>query len=475
MYQLSALDNLMVDGESPALPLHMSAVMVYDTGGKRGADALARIFRERFESVIASHFPILGCKVERLPLHLDRAYWVEDQDFSLGRHFKHVALPKPRDWPALYRLIGSFHAQPLDTRWPLWECMLVEGLDKLEGIPPGATALLLKIHHAVLDGKGALRLANSFHNLGAEEDAPLLIERDATAPPHQADFQPPSMLEKYGRAWWHSVERPVDLGATLLKLVPQLWPTRHQGPKSAACTAPRSIFNQPVSAERVVGHIAMDFPALRRLEKRHGCTINDLALSVIAGALRGYLAQRDALPEEDLVALMPIDIRDHGDEGSLGNHVSVARVSLGTGTGNVLQRLQKIHAATSRGKREHGRGSSNTLLELVDEVHPSVLIWLGDWLVASGHLKDLPQPANTVVTNVPGQREELYIGKARLVDYLGLGPLAPNVGLFHTVSSTAEKVNISFLSTPELVGDGHEYQQCLATSWEKLCRARKRR
>ena len=115
------------------------------------------------------------------------------------------------------------------------------------------------------------------------------------------------------------------------------------------------------------------------------------------------------------------------------------------------------------------------MLELVDEIHPAIILALGNWLVSSGHIDDLPQTVNTVVTNVPGPRGDAYMAGARLVDYLGFGPLAPNIGLFHTVSSAAQHVNISFLSTAAFMGDGRAYRLALenaAQSLIALCTAR---
>ena len=468
MQQLSALDNLMLEGELPNLPMHMSAIMIYDTKGKRGSARMLKLFQDRFLANSEKHFPILLCKAERLPLHLDRAYWVEDKNFSATHHFSHVALPKSQDWAALYRLFGHFHAQPLDTNRPLWQVMCVEGLDRLEGIPHGASALFLKIHHAVFDGKGALRLAHSFHNLSPEPDAPTLAD---SMPPgdEEVDFHAPSLLSRYRRAWWHSIERPIDLVATLTKIAPQLWPAHKSGEAKSEDPTPRTLFNNPVKADRVVGHVAMDISLLRKLEKKHHCSINDIALCVIAGALRGYLLEQDELPEEDLRALMPIDMRSAKEDGSIGNHVTVAKVSLYSSIDDTKSRLKAIHEDTSRGKKESRRSGSRAMLELVDEIHPAVIISLGEWLIASGHIDDLPQVVNTVVTNVPGIADDAYIGDAKLIDYLGFGPLAPNIGLFHTVSSTNDHVNISFLSTCEFVGDGANYRDWIAQSWESVC------
>lgn len=108
------------------------------------------------------------------------------------------------------------------------------------------------------------------------------------------------------------------------------------------------------------------------------------------------------------------------------------------------------------------------MLELVDEIHPAIILWLGQWLISSGHMDELPQSVNTVVTNVPGLSSEAYLAGAKLVDYLGFGPLAPNMGLFHTVFSTQEHVNISFLSPAAIMGDGSAYRASLEKSLAEI-------
>ncbi len=463
MQQLSALDNLMLDGELPNLPMHMSAVMIYDTGGKRGSDRLRKALEERLTTIVHAHFPILRCKVERLPLHLDRSYWVEDEKYSLSHHVSHVALPKRRDWAALYRLFGEFHARPLDSTRPLWEAMFVEGLDKLDDVPTGATAVFIKIHHSVFDGKGALRLFSNLHNL--QPGGPMLAESSGERENPADDFKSPSMFTRYARAWWHNVERPFDLAGTLLKLAPQLFAG---GNGEARAPVPDCHFNREVEADRVIGHVSMGIKTLRKLEKKYGCTINDIAMCVIGGALRAFLLEERALPHDSLQTLMPISTRRPHETSDIGNHVGVARVPLCTEVEDAKERLARIHAETTRGKKESTKGGSRALLEIVDEIHPALILWLGEWLVSSGRISDLAPTINTVVTNVPGASETLYIVDAPLVDYLGFGPLAPNTTLFHTVSSTPEKVNISFLSNACVVGDGAAYRECLEESWQQL-------
>jgi diacylglycerol O-acyltransferase / wax synthase len=474
MHQLGALDNLMIEGEIPNIPLHMSAMMIYATGGKRGVTRMYDALEQRFEGLVEKHFPILRCRVEDVAMQLDKAYWVEDAQFNLAYHIKRVALPKPNNWQQVYRLLGQFHAQPLDRARPLWEVMVVEGLDSLEGIPRGSTALFVKIHHAVMDGKGALRLLTSLHSLTPEFDAPTLVESMPEQQAQQGDFNVPSFLSKYGRAWWHAIERPFDLVATLIKLLPLLLSDNDTDHTATKRATPQTPFNRHVDADRVVGHVRLDTKQLRKLVKKQHCTINDIALCVVAGALRAYLLEENALPEDDLQTLMPIDIRREGEDGSLGNHVSVARVSLYTSISDVRERLLAISADSSHSKKRSKKPAAHAMLDLVDEIHPAIILGLGQWLISSGHMEELPLSVNTVVTNVPGLSSEAYLAGAKLVDYLGFGPLAPNIGLFHTVSSTQDHVNISFLSTAAFMGDGSAYRAALEKALEEIVHLQER-
>jgi hypothetical protein len=212
----------------------------------------------------------------------------------------------------------------------------------------------------------------------------------------------------------------------------------------------------------------MEMKQLRKLEREFQCTINDIALSVVAGGLRNYLLEHGELPEDNLLTLMPIDIRREGKDGSIGNHVSVAKISLYTVVEDAKERLLAIKKDSSASKKRTTKSDGHAMLRLIDDVHPAVILWLGKWLVNSGHLEDLPTMVNTVVTNVPGLSEDAYLAGAKLIDYLGFGPLAPNVGLFHTVSSTPDHVNLSFLSTGEFMGDGRAYKDALVGSWVEL-------
>jgi diacylglycerol O-acyltransferase / wax synthase len=471
MEQLNALDNLMIEGELPNIPMQMSAAMLYETRGKRGANRLFDLLAGLLEDVIASQFPILRCKLEELPLQLDKAYWVEDANFSLTYHVNRVALPKPNNWQELYRLIGQFHAQPLDRSKPLWQILVVEGLDELSGIPRGSSALLLKIHHSVMDGKSALNLVSRLHASTPELESPTAQDPARAGNKGYKDYRSPTWWTKYARAWWHSIERPIDLISTLAKVIPGLLHSGNDDSRTEHHAIPHIRFNHPVAPDRVVGHVRMEMKTLRKLEKKHACTINDIAVCVIAGALRDFLEDLDELPDQDLQALMPVDVRHRNRDGDTGNHLSFARISLYTSLTSARQRLETITQGTSHSKKHSRKSESLALLELLDEIHPAVILWLGQRLVSSGYIDELPQLVNTIITNVPGMPHDAYLSGFKLLDYIGFGPLAPNMGLFHTVSSTQDHVNISFLSTDELIGDGSSYRKALERSFARTASA----
>ena len=291
MRQLGGLDNLMIGGEMPRIPMHMSALMIYETDGKRGATALFKALKNNFDDIAETYFPILRCRLEEVALQMDKAYWVEDTSFSTGYHISRVALPGPQNWGAVYSLFGQFHAQPLDRARPLWQVMLVEGLDRLEGIPKGSTALFLKIHHSVMDGKSALRLITGLHSPGPNEESPPLITTMKQERGADNDFQAPTWWEKYGRAWWHNIERPIDMIGTLVKILPQLLQLSDNEASRNSPDIPQTRFNHQLSADRVVGHVRMEMKQLRELEKKFDCTINDIALCVVAGGMRDIFAR----------------------------------------------------------------------------------------------------------------------------------------------------------------------------------------
>ena len=151
MQQLSGQDAMFIHSELPGLPQHIGGISIYDQSTAPGGNV-------RFKQILAMlearvHLsPIFRRKLVTVPLGLGQPYWADDPDFDLEYHVRHIALPKPGDWRQLCILAARLHATPLSRDKPLWEIYIIEGLDAVEGLPKNCFAMLMKVHHAAMDG-----------------------------------------------------------------------------------------------------------------------------------------------------------------------------------------------------------------------------------------------------------------------------------------------------------------------------------
>ena len=469
MEQLSGLDSALVQGDLPNAPLHIGALFIYDpTSCPSGALAYEKL-QTLVSHAIETSLPILKCRPQKIPLMLDKPYWVEEQNFNLNYHIERFALPKPANWDTLHDIAARFHALPLNMERPLWQALFLENLDHLKGIPKGSIGLLFKIHHALADGKAALHIFSALHTLSAEPGSPMILSEKNIQPP---DFTPPGLLQTWGRTYWHTVSAPFKLAKNILAITPALFrPDKNASVSSSLpdmTPAPQSPFNTTPSADRIIGHIRLPITQLQALEKASGCTINDIALCIIAGALREYLQQRGELPEPSLIAGMPIDIRSDNMKKAIGNQISVVRVSLHTEMCDPKARLEAIHQASSGSRTKNSKIGPKSLISIVDNIHPGLLVWSLRNLLATGLVEKMPNVINTITTNVPGIPVPCYLCGARLVDYVGFGPLSPTLSLFHVISSIHSHANISFQGCSKSLKDPDAYTKALEKSVKEI-------
>ena len=144
--------------------MHIGAIMIYDPstvkGGKQGFKDILWAIESRLHLV-----PGFREKLVHVPLSLDHPYWIEDKDFDLEYHVRHIRLPEPGDWRQLCIQAARLHSRPLDLTRPLWEFTVVEGLDAIPGLPKGSYAIVLKIHHACIDGMSSVDMVEAIHDL----------------------------------------------------------------------------------------------------------------------------------------------------------------------------------------------------------------------------------------------------------------------------------------------------------------------
>ncbi len=466
MDQLSGQDAMFLHAELDGLPQHIGGVSIYDQSTAEGG-------KVRYKQILAMledrvHLsPIFRRKLAFVPYNLGRPYWVEDADFDMEYHVRHIALPKPGDWRQLCILAARIHAVPLRRDKPMWEMYIIEGLNNIEGYPPNCFAVLLKVHHCAMDGATGTQFMNIVHDLTPEtrvygESHPWIVERPST----------PRML---GRAYldaWRKPGRVFEMLKTAGPTMRRLREGREQERFHNIDHKSATRFQGKIRRHRVVEARKFDFEMVRAIKNTEpGTTINDVMLTIVSGGLQRYLAAKDELPEDSLVTGCPIDVRSPEERAAGGNMVGFMTVSLCSDVTDPIERMKQVHLETQSAKAYAEALGPRFAVDLTD-VMPGNVLSLALRTASATGLTESSVMFNTIVTNVPGAPFQLYLCGAELIDSISLGPLMPNVGLFHVVYSSVQDkkgtINLSFTACRDMLPDPEFYAQCLQASYEEL-------
>lgn len=466
MQQLSGLDTLFLRCELGNTYLHIGPVMVYTPPagkGEPGFEDILSFFGERLD-----RSDVFRRKLVEVPWKLDNPYWIEDPDFNLENHVHQTRLPKPGNRQQLFEEIARLHACPLDRAHPLWAAHIIYGLDDIEGLPTGSFAIYFKTQHATMDGATGSGIVEAVHDKephGAGESPEDQWEGESE----------PLTLSLLSRAVVNNIRQPFKLAGVIGQAVPAVARVvkgtieeRYDSPEWRE----RTRFNGPIGPERVCGFIEMglsDVKAMRKLAP--GATLNDVMLTIISGAMRSYLEAKGELPGKSLVTGVPVDVRDQQQQGGGGNIVSMMAVSLCSDIEDPLERLKCVHQQTRASKSYHDVLGSDLIPNLCDAFAPYLLAACSGPVIKNGLLGKIPTIFNTVVTNVPGPHEPLFLGDSQMKMILGLGPVLDGIGLFHTVSSCGDILTIGFQACPTILPDPEFYTSCIQEVYDELKKA----
>jgi WS/DGAT/MGAT family acyltransferase len=466
MQQLSGLDSAFLFMETPNAPMHIGSVAIFDPSTAPGhLVRLKRIIQTVEER--AHLAPYLKQRLVEVPFNADFPYWVRDESFDPEFHIRHMALPKPGDWRQLCIQIARLHSRPLDRSRPLWELYVIEGLDNVEGIPPGSFAFVSKTHHAAIDGTSSSDVGTAMCDPTPE------IRKVEAAEEWEAD-KTPSALELSIMAHHNNVMRPQRYMEFLQKTIPT-WSKSLEAGSSAGSPAqrkvPRTRFNAVLSQNRVFEGVTCDLRSIKQIKNKVGGTVNDVVLAICAGAMRRYLLDKQELPTESLVTMCPINVRDRGVKASGGNQVVAMDVALHTDVSDPASRLEAICESTRNGKEYTQAVDAKSMMDVANFI-PSQLSVLGARVAAEQGLANFVTPtANTVITNVPGSPVPFYSNGALFVRGWGLGPCVDGNGLFHSVGSYCDELYIGVTCCRNMMPDPEFYAECLRHSLDELSRA----
>lgn len=465
MQQLSEMDSNFLQQESVRTPMHISPVIIYDQSGREGGkvrfkEILTVFARNLHKSAIFRRKLVGGA------MGLDTPYWVEDEDFDLEFHVRHLALPKPGDWRQFCILLARLQSRGLDMKRPLWEAYVIEGLNRVEGLPENSFAIMLKIHHSAIDGISGAEIITAIHSL-TDEIAPPLVEDNWRGE------RGPAAWDIWSRAYINNLKRPIKFMETARHLVPAIMRARKlsanpETDRRKTLTA-KTRFNSRVSTTRVVDALIMDLSEVKAMRKAFGdVTINDLMVAVVGGALRKYLSSKGELPESSLIAGAPVNVRTERNSDSKGNQVSLMRISMATDEADPVEQLRAISLSAQQSKVFSNAMGSSVMMDISEVLIPQVLGWGFRAVTLAAARSARPMPCHVVISNVPGPQFPLYLAGARVHMMLGMGPLLDMMGLFHAVLSGVGLITITFISCREMMPDPQFYKTCLMESYEEL-------
>ncbi len=473
MQQLSTMDAMFAYTETSKSPMHIGQLLIYHPstapGGKVGFKDILRYIESRLDGA-----RIFRQKLVRVPLDLDHPYWVEDDDFDLEYHVRHIALPHPGDWRQLCIQAARIYSRPLDMDRPLWEITVIEGLDNVEGCEKGSFAMLHKLHHAAIDGKSGLEFSLALH------------DTDPDMKPRKFDMNwapepDPGALDLLFRAQINNFANPVRGIQTLGKLLPvpkRLLDFQRNFKKledhSEGC--PKTRFNKRVGPHRVLDACTFSLADIKTIRTAFpGTTVNDVALAIVGGSMRYYLEDKDELPDISLKVGAPVSVRTEKEKHSAGNQVSMMTVGVGSHISDAGERLSYVAEETDRSKAMTQAIGARTLVDL-SKAMPAGLTAAGAKVAVRLGLSETFNPQiNTIVTNVPGPQVQMYFAGARLDLTYGTGLVMDGIGLFHAITSYNGDIIVTFLADRDMMPDPASYADNITQSFNDLLAVAKRK
>lgn len=456
MQQLSNLDAAFLALESDQSPMHIGCILTFVK------PASGSMSFQKFTSYMASRLPcspVFRRKLAGFPLGLDRPYWVDDRHFDLTRHLQHVRISGNDAESQRTAQIDAFFSQRLPLDRPLWKMLFIE----YSGDKKGEFAVLLKLHHAAVDGISAEKVLSA---LLTTEPSDTQALTDAWTPGF------PSTTVMLGNKLRSLVRAPrelVHLGKQVKLAVERSMQLRsrdkeHQPPLFFA--SPTSPFSKPIDTAHHLVSAHLSLAQVKAIKNAvPGCTVNDVVLTVCGGALRQLLSDLDQLPEQPLVAMVPVSKRQADDESPCGNQVSAMLVPLATHLDGPRERLKTVRHSALQAKEYNREVAIERLMDLLPAWPVSVVLKAYTRLRIGNRI---PPIFNLVITNVPGSPVPLYLGGARLVSLEGTAPIVDGMGLTLVVTSYLNTLTIGVTSTVAMSEAADGFAGYLQSSLDEL-------
>jgi diacylglycerol O-acyltransferase len=446
--RLSGLDSsfLHLEDNGPA-HMHVAACLVLEGPPPTHAQ-LVEALQSRLHLV-----PRYRQRLATVPLGQGRPVWVDDPHFNASFHVRHTALPAPGDERQLARLAGRVFSQALDRSRPLWEIWLVDGLDD------GRFAILSKTHHALVDGISGVDVISVLFEASPRPSpvAPAPGEWVPRPLPTPAQLLADALIERATvpseivrgvRAALRGPRAILDGAASVLAGLGAI-------ARAGARPAPPCPYNVRIGPHRRFAWVEDDLARLKLVKNRLGGTVNDVVLSIVAGALGRHLRRSGHDTDVELRAMVPVSVRAELERGALGNRVAAMWAPLPVGERDAVARLRRVSAAMAEIKQSGQAVGAQALTALAGFAPPTIL-------AQAARLQARQRIFNVVVTNVPGPQLPLYMLGRELLAIYPMVPLAENTALGIAIMSYNGRIAFGLVGDydvlddlDELAGDVH--------------------
>jgi WS/DGAT/MGAT family acyltransferase len=487
MRQLSGTDVSFLNMETPTVVGHVSSLNIFDPDGVPGGggyDAMRALLLERLDQL-----PPYRRRLREVPLGLDLPYWVEDPDFDVDFHVRNLALPPPGDDFQLAEQVARIVSRPLDRSRPLWELYIIEGLDN------GYVAHLNKVHHATIDGaSGALTMGVLY-----DEDPDIRPTGEVASWTPERVPTDAEMLQRTALAYFRRPEKVFRLNTRILRqfasstqnggmrtladLAAQPMPGPFgdllrqrlrsgedvdQPPALPPTNAPRTPFNHSISPHRRFAFTSLPLAEVKRIKTAAGSTLNDVVMALCSSTLRRYLERQGALPDEPLVAMVPVSIRSGDEDDVYQNRVSGLLCGLATDEKDPVERLLKIRTSMNAAKELRAALPADALQEYSNFAPPALAARAMRMYSRTKIADRMNPPFNLIISNVPGPTKPLYSAGAKLLHFYPVSAVADGQGLNMTVQSYNGNLDFGFISCRELLPDVWDLTFDLHAALEEL-------
>jgi WS/DGAT/MGAT family acyltransferase len=398
---------------------------------------------EEFRDHIASRLhlvPRFRQKLRFVPFGQGRPVWVDDPHLNLDYHVRQTALPAPGSEEQLRNLAARIFSQQLDRSKPLWELWLVEGLDG------GRFAVVGKSHHALVDGISGVDITTVLFDVAREPENP------PARPPQWAPRPEPTDLKLLSDALRERATSPREIARGVRAAL--------RGPRQvlsgltatgemigAGMAAPHTPFNVDIGPHRRLAFVRADLGELKRVKNEHGGTVNDVVLSIVAGALGNYLRARGHdTAGLKMRALVPVSVRAEEERGALGNRIAAMMAPLPVGCEDPVQRLALVTESMGDLKESGQAVGAEILTKITDFAPPTIA-------AQAARLQPAQRFFNLVVTNVPGPQFPLYVLGRKMEAIFPMVPLARRQALCVGIMSYNGQVNFGLVGDYDAMAD----------------------